>query len=215
MSNQNDSAELPQAYLPPASFVPELADAEKRKRVVIVASRCGDPLEMTGPLNVFQIANAVLAISGKPEMGYDLEIVSNAAGTIFEMAGLKITTDRPYSQLRGKVDTLIFTPMDFSDLFSNQEKFLRWVRGRANKVRRLVSICSGVYILAAAGVLGGRTSSAYPAVGPDVNSAGGTWVDVGYDRAYVDGRLVSAAAWPAHPDWLAKFLAVLGTQIEP
>ena len=35
------------------------------------------------------------------------------------------------------------------------------------------------------------------------------------DRAHVDGNLVSAPAWPAHPDWLAKFLQVLGTRIEP
>jgi protease I len=40
-------------------------------------------------------------------------------------------------------------------------------------------------------------------------------VDVGFDKAHVDGVLVTAAAWPAHPDWLAKFLQVLGTQIKP
>jgi protease I len=32
---------------------------------------------------------------------------------------------------------------------------------------------------------------------------------------YVDGNLVTAPAWPAHPDWLAKFLQVLGTKITP
>ncbi len=69
-------------------------------------------------------------------------------------------------------------------------------------------------LLAAAGVLKGRQCSAYPAVGPEVTSAGGRWVDVGYDRAHVDGNLVTAAAWPAHPQWLARFLQVLGTRIE-
>jgi len=92
---------------------------------------------------------------------------------------------------------------------------LEMVKHFAEADKPIAAICHGPQVLAAAGVLGGRTSSAYPAVGPDVNSAGGTWVDMGYDKAYVDGKLVSAAAWPAHPDWLAKFLAVLGTQIEP
>ncbi len=134
MLEKNIATALPQPYLPPAAFVPELPTTERRKRVVIVASRCADPIELAGPLNVFQIANLVLAISGKPEMGYDLEIVSSMAGVIYQTAGLKITADKPYFRLRGDVDTLIFTPMDFSDLFSNQEKFLWWVRNQSNKV---------------------------------------------------------------------------------
>ena len=64
-------------------------------------------------------------------------------------------------------------------------------------------------------MLQGRACSTYPAVAPEVQSAGGRWVDVGYDKAYVDGKLVTAAAWPAHPQWLARFLEVLGTRIEP
>ena len=57
--------------------------------------------------------------------------------------------------------------------------------------------------------------TAYPACGPDVNGAGGQWVDVGLDKAHVNENLVTAQAWPAHPEWLAKFLEVLGTKIEP
>jgi protease I len=38
-------------------------------------------------------------------------------------------------------------------------------------------------------------------------------VDIAVDRAHVDGLLVTAPAWPAHPEWLAKFLGVLGTKI--
>ena len=69
--------------------------------------------------------------------------------------------------------------------------------------------------MAAAGVLGGKTCSAYPAVAPDVNNAGGEFVDIPVDKAHVDGNLVTAPAWPAHPDWLAKFLEILETKIEP
>ena len=144
MPTQKHQVRLPQPYLPPATSIPVIPVDKRRKRVVFVVSRCADPLEMTGPLNVFQIANAVLAISGRPEMGYDLEVVSSTARAIYKTVGLTITADRPYSKLKGQVDTLIFTPMDFSDLFSDQKKFLKWVRTRSNKVRRLVSICSGV-----------------------------------------------------------------------
>jgi len=53
----------------------------------------------------------------------------------------------------------------------------------------------------------------YPACAPEVRIAGGEYVDVPMDKAHVDGNLVTAPAWPAHPDWLAKFLGVLGTKI--
>jgi protease I len=69
-------------------------------------------------------------------------------------------------------------------------------------------------VLAAADVLKGRTATSYPAVGPDIGTAGGTFQGVEVDQAVVDGNLVTAPAWPAHPQWLAKFLAVLGTKIE-
>jgi protease I len=78
----------------------------------------------------------------------------------------------------------------------------------------LSKICHGAQVLAAAGVLEGKSCSAYPAVGPDVGCAGGTFADIAVDQAHVDGNLVTAPAWPAHPQWLAKFLEVLGTRIE-
>ena len=66
---------------------------------------------------------------------------------------------------------------------------------------------------AAAGILEGRECSAYPACGPEVQLAGGQYMDIGVDQAHVQGNLVTAPAWPAHPNWLAAFLGLLGTQI--
>lgn len=95
------------------------------------------------------------------------------------------------------------------------DKVLEIVRHFAEADKPIAAICHGAQVLAAAGVLEGKGCSAYPAVGPDVNRAGGTYVDIPVDQAHVDGNLVTAPAWPAHPDWLAKFLEVLGTKIEP
>ena len=83
---------------------------------------------------------------------------------------------------------------------------------KANKP--IAAICHAAQILAAAGVLEGKKCSAYPAVGPDVTQAGGTYVNLAMTEAIADGNLVTAPAWPAHPAWLAKFLAALGTRIE-
>jgi protease I len=94
------------------------------------------------------------------------------------------------------------------------ETVLDIVRHFADAGKPIAAICHGAQVLAAAGVIDGRSCSAYPAVGPDVTRAGGRYVDIPVSDAHVDGNLVTAPAWPAHPDWLAKFLEVLGTKIE-
>jgi protease I len=74
----------------------------------------------------------------------------------------------------------------------------------------VAALCHGPQILAAAGVLEGREATAYPAVRAEVEGAGCTWVD-GTVR---DGNLVTGQAWPDHPEWLAEFLDLLGTEID-
>jgi protease I len=78
----------------------------------------------------------------------------------------------------------------------------------------VAAICHAAQVLAAAGVLAGKKCSAYPATGPDVTLAGGTYVSLPMTDAIVDGNLVTGPAWPALNAWLAKFLGVLGTRIE-
>lgn len=92
-------------------------------------------------------------------------------------------------------------------------KVLAIVRHFDERKKPIAAICHGPQLLAAAGILKGRTCSAYPAVGPDVAMAGGTIADVPIDGAAIEGNLVTAPAWPAHPAWLAKFLELLGTKV--
>ena len=62
---------------------------------------------------------------------------------------------------------------------------------------------------------GERACSACPACALEVRAAGGTYAEIPIDQAHADGNLITAPAWPAHPAWLAKFLQVLGTRIDP
>ena len=89
------------------------------------------------------------------------------------------------------------------------------VRHFASSGKPIAAICHGPQVLAAAGILKGRSCCAYPAVGPEVTFGGGTFVAAGasFDNAHVDGNLVTAPAWPAHPAWMRAFLEVLGTRI--
>jgi protease I len=72
-------------------------------------------------------------------------------------------------------------------------------------------------VLTAANVVRGKLCTAYPAVKPELIQAGAKWGEVNptYSNAYVDGNLVTAAAWPGHPEWMRKFLELLGTKINP
>ncbi|MFQ6093118.1 MAG: DJ-1/PfpI family protein [bacterium] len=97
------------------------------------------------------------------------------------------------------------------------EKALDIVRHFAETNKPIASICHGQQVLAAAGVVEGKLCTAYPAVKPDLIRAGARWGEVNetFSKAYVDGNLVTAAAWPGHPEWMRAFLKLLGSRIEP
>ena len=150
-------------------------------------------------------------------------------------AGEKIRTaihdfegDQTYSEKRGHDFTLNATfdavsAADYDGLViagGRAPEYLRLdknvieiVRQFAEAKKPIAAICHAAQILAAANVIKGRTISAYPAIAPDVRMAGGEYADIPIDKAVVDGNFVTAPAWPAHPDWIGKFLGVLGTRI--
>lgn len=96
------------------------------------------------------------------------------------------------------------------------ERVLEVVRHFAEADKPIAAICHGAQLLVAAGVLAGRRCMAYPAVQPDVEVAGGTWAapNETLSDACVDGNLVTAAAWPGHPAWMAAFLEKLGSTVQ-
>jgi len=94
------------------------------------------------------------------------------------------------------------------------QKVLEITRHFAQENKPIAAICHGLQVLVAADVLEGKSCTAYPACGPDVMKVGGLYVHIPADEALVDGNLVTAPAWPAHPNWLAEFLQLLGTRIE-
>jgi protease I len=97
------------------------------------------------------------------------------------------------------------------------ERVLAIVRDFAAAQKPIAAICHGLQILVAAGVVEGRRCQAYPAVKPELIRAGAAWDEpaAGLDSASVDGNLVTAPAWPAHPAWMRGFLKLLGTTIQP
>jgi protease I len=86
------------------------------------------------------------------------------------------------------------------------QRIIRHFYGESKPVAQL---CHGPLVAAAAGVLSGRRTSAYPALAQDVRAGGGEFVD---GDAVVDDNVVSGRAWPDHPGWMRAFMDLLRKQ---
>jgi protease I len=136
--------------------------------------------------------------------------------TYSEKPGHNFALNASFDEIRGEdYDALVIPGGRAPEYIRLNKRVIQIVRHFAEAGKPIAAVCHGAQVLAAAGVLKGRSCSGYPAVGPDVTSAGGEFVDIAVDQAHRDGNLVTAPAWPAHPRWLAAFLVVLGTRIEP
>ncbi|MGO9543852.1 MAG: DJ-1/PfpI family protein [Rhodomicrobium sp.] len=188
------------------------------KRILMI---CGDFSEDYETMVPFQ---ALLAAGHK----VDAVCPDKKAGDQIATAIHDFEGQQTYSEKRGHNFTLNAT---FADIEPESYDALLLPGGRAPEYLRMnpkvieavqhffhadkpvASICHGAQILAAAGVLEGRTCSAYPACRTEVELAHGKYAEIAIDGAVTDGKLVTAPAWPAHPAWISQFLAVLGTKI--
>jgi protease I len=189
------------------------------KRILMLVGDYVEDYEVMVPFQALQmVGHTVHAVCPGKKSG---EVVRTA---IHDFEG-----DQTYSEKRGhnfalnasfddvtaeKYDALVLPGGRAPEYLRLNPKVLDVLRHFAQKRKPIAAICHAAQLLAAARVLDGRKCSCYPAVSPDVAAAGGTYVEVGMDQACVDGNLVTAPAWPAHPAWLAAFLQVLGTRIE-
>ena len=136
--------------------------------------------------------------------------------TYSEKPGHNFTLNASFEEIDAQhYDALVVPGGRAPEYIRLNPEVIKMVQHFAETRKPIAAICHGAQLLAAAGVVKGRSCSAYPAVGPDVTGAGGEYIDIPVDKAHVDGNLVTAPAWPAHPEWLAAFLTVLGTRIEP
>ncbi|WP_267644193.1 DJ-1/PfpI family protein [Haloarchaeobius amylolyticus] len=106
-------------------------------------------------------------------------------------------------------DALVVPGGRAPEYLRNYEEVISAVQHFFEAEKPVACICHGAQILAAADVIEGYGCTAYPALKYDVEAAGGEW----HDGVTTDGNLVTAQAWPDHPEWLSQFLDVLGTEV--
>ncbi len=136
------------------------------------------------------------------------------AQTYSEKPGHNFTLERHLCRREAQqYDALVIPGGRGPEYLRGYESVRAAVRHFFDSNKPVAAVCHGAQLLAGAGVLKGRTCSAYPACRAEVSWPGGTYADIPVDQAHTEGNLVSAPAWPAHPAWMAQFLALLGTKI--
>ncbi|HSM27986.1 MAG TPA: DJ-1/PfpI family protein [Thioalkalivibrio sp.] len=190
------------------------------KKILMVVGDYGEDYEIMVPFQaLLMVGHAVHAVCPDKKAGEQVRTAIHdfeGAQTYSEKPGHNFTLNADFDGLLADdYDALVIPGGRAPEYLRLNERVLEIVRHFAAAGKPIAAICHGAQILSAAGVLEGKSCSAYPACGPEVTKAGGRYMDIAVDDAHVDGNLVTAPAWPAHPAWLARFLEVLGTRIEP
>lgn len=190
------------------------------KKILFLTGDYGEDYEIMVPFQMLQmVGHPVHAVCPGKKSG---ETVATA---IHDFEG-----EQTYSEKRGhnfalnfdfdnvepeNYDALVIAGGRAPEYLRLNEKIIAIARHFANQDKPIAAVCHGPQILAAANVIKGKRMTAYPAVGPELTNAGADYVDVDVTEAVVDGKLVTSPAWPGHVNWMAEFMKVLGTRIEP
>ena len=189
------------------------------KRILMLVGDYVEDYEVMVPFQALQMVGyAVEAVCPDKQAGEQVRTAIHdfdGAQTYSEKPGHNFTLNASFADVRAEDYAALVIPGGRAPEYIRlNPQVIAIVRHFAETRKPIAAVCHGAQVLAAAGVLEGRACSAYPAVGPDVVGAGGRWPDIAMDAAHVDGNLVTAPAWPAHPAWLREFLKVLGARIE-
>ena len=190
------------------------------KRILMLVGDYVEDYEVMVPFQALQmVGHTVEAVCPDKQAGDQVRTAVHdfdGAQTYSEKPGHNFTLNASFAEVRAEdYDALVIPGGRAPEYIRLNPKVIEIVRHFAGAGKPIAAVCHGAQVLTAAGVLEGRSCSAYPACGPDVERAGGRYADIDMKEAHVDGNLVTAPAWPAHPAWLSAFLKLLGTRIEP
>lgn len=134
--------------------------------------------------------------------------------TYLEYRGHNFEINKDFDAVRvEEYDGLYVTGGRAPEYIRLNEEVLQYTRHFFDANKPVAAICHGIQVLTAAGLVKGRTLTAYAAVGPEVTLAGGHYQNIPPDQAVTDGNLTTSPAWPGHPAILREFYKLLGIRI--
>ncbi|MCX4539445.1 helix-turn-helix domain-containing protein [Streptomyces sp. NBC_01565] len=131
------------------------------RRVVIAVFPDVDLLDVTGPAEVFALANRETGGAA----GYEVRLAGRSRGEVTTSAGVRLIADLSFAEVGGVLDTLLVPgAVDMhpaGPVARIDHDVVEWVRRAAPQARRVTSVCAGAHLLAAAGLLDGRTATTH------------------------------------------------------
>lgn len=186
------------------------------KRILMIVGDFVEDYEAMVPLQILTCAGHEVATVCPDKQPGD-----TVATAIHDFEGDQTYSEKPGHRFAISADFAAIEPQEFDALvipggrapeyLRLNRRVLEIVRHFADTDKPIAAICHGPQILAAAGVLSNRQCSCYPAVQFEVTAGGGHYIEPAatMDSAHVEGNLVTAPAWPAHPAWMKAFMAML------
>lgn len=127
------------------------------RRVAVLAFPDAQILDIVGPLAIFgDVARWMRERGASGAVRYEIELIAPRAGRFRTSCGLELVATRAARDVRGELDTLLVAGGQGARAAADDRALLAWLRRIAPRVRRLGSVCTGTFILAAAGLADGR-----------------------------------------------------------
>jgi protease I len=188
------------------------------KKLLMLCGDFGEDYETMVPFQaLLAVGHAVHAVAPDKKAGdYVMTAIHDFEGqqTYSEKPGHRFTLNYSFDDVKmEQYDGLVIPGGRAPEYLRNNAKVMAIVKYFLTSNKPIAAVCHAAQMLASTGLIKGRTVSAYPACQIEVELAGATYAQIAIDAAVTDGNLVTAPAWPAHPAWIAQFLAVLGTRI--
>lgn len=117
-------------------------------------------LDLTGPLEVFACASWTIGEDGR-DPGYRTTVVAERAGAVRAASGLEVVAHRGIDDDLGNVDTLVVVGGPGVVRAATDSAAVTFVRNAAGRARRVASVCTGAFLLGAAGLLDGRKAATH------------------------------------------------------
>ncbi len=170
----------------------------KQRHVVIVAYPGLQSLDAVGPFEVFAGATRALRSVGGSG-GYEVSLTSRAGGPLRAESGIGLSTV-PLPDPGAAIDTLVLPGGDQAQAARGDDELLSWIRTAAPLCRRVVTVCTGAFLAAEAGLLDGRRVTTHWARAAQL-AAEFPSLDVDPDPIYIrDGKFWTSAGVTAGID---------------
>lgn len=133
------------------------------RNIAFVAFPDVQMLDVCGPYDAFAFANRWMSGIGKVDRPpYRLEVVAPQAGPLMTCSGLQIVAHHAYPEFDHPIDTLVVAGGEAAiERAVSDAALVAWIKETATRVRRVTSVCTGAFLLAASGLLDGRRATTH------------------------------------------------------